>query len=190
MKGYPSVTCSVTHPRRICLVSDVDFHSERLVTSHLSLGLASGCFGVLMTFGFFNCFSNTIIITVPHRNSPFCHDFYHQMRRAFRMVISHQQPPSTISDMLSLSFDSTTSTTNMSLLYMKNPALCWCVYFPFPVRTVYHTDDLASPMSHTELILILVRLFSFSPTSQVPSCMSIFCCINHSQDPVQITDRV
>jgi hypothetical protein len=69
----------VTRPRRICLGSDIDFDSERLATSQLSRGLASQCFGVLFTFGFVYCFSNTIVVTVPHRNSPFCHDFYHQM---------------------------------------------------------------------------------------------------------------
>ena len=104
------------------------------------------------------------------------------------MVISHQQHPSTICDILQLSFDYATSTANMILLYMKNPVLCWWVSFPFPVRTVYRTADLAPPMSHTELILILVQLFSFSPAFQVPRCVSIFCCINHSQDPVQFSN--
>ena len=104
------------------------------------------------------------------------------------MVISYQQPPSTICDILPLSFDSATSTANMILLYMKNPVLCWWVSFPFPVRTVYRTADLVPPMSHTELILILVQLFSFSPPFQVPRCVSIFCCVNHSQDPVQFSN--
>jgi len=104
------------------------------------------------------------------------------------MVISHQQPPSTICDILPLSFDSATSTANMILLYMKNPVLCWWVSFPFLVRTVNHTADLAPPMSHAELILNLVHLFSFSPAFQVPRCVSIFCCINHSQDPVQFSN--
>lgn len=78
-EACPSVTFSITHSRRICLGSDVDLHTKRLATSHLSLGLASECFGVLMTFCFVYCFPNTIVITVPHRNSHFCHDFYHQM---------------------------------------------------------------------------------------------------------------
>jgi len=56
------------------------------------------------------------------------------------------------------------------------------------MRTVYRTTDMAPPMSHTELIRILVRLFSFSQTFQVPWCVSICSCTNHSQDPVQFSN--